>query len=206
MEEFLASNADAIRGVVGEVADRRFTEHFGGDAVSRSEVLDLDPDNPEATLVVDIARAGALPVATFDCLIVTQVLQYVAQPTVAVRELVGALRPGGTLLLAVPALTAHDPHEELTTDRWRFWPAGLVALIEQAAPEATAHVAGYGNLVATIALLHGLCAEELDEHELGYLDERFPVVVCARVDVRPVARAMAGPAVVAETDRDGGSW
>ncbi|CAN5413735.1 hypothetical protein BH23ACT9_BH23ACT9_29090 [soil metagenome] len=181
---FMAANADAIRGVVGEIAEDSYTTQFGGDRVQRIEIIDIDPDNPRATIIADLAQAGALPESAFDCLIVTQTLQYVADPLAALRTCATALRPGGALLLAAPALTAHDAIEPDDIDHWRFWPAGLRHLIDQAFPQAEVAVHVHGNLTSTIAFLHGLAAEELRPDELDAEDPRYPIVILARVGNR----------------------
>lgn len=184
MQGFLAEQRDAVRGVVGEVAGATYAETFGGSEVERIEVIDLAP-GPRTTRVADIGTTGSLPEGTYDCLIVTQVMQYVPDVAASIGNLIRALRPGGTLLLAVPALTPHDARESLDGDYWRFWPAGLAHLLATAAPRSPRSVVGYGNLLATTAFLHGVAAEELKPSELSRQDGRFPVVVCARVDAPP---------------------
>lgn len=183
MGGFLAAHAGGIRGVVGEVAEPQYAVRFGGADVQAIEVIDLDPRNPHATLVGDLAEPDALPPCAFDSLIVTQTLQYLASPETALRGFGRAMRPGATLLGAVPALTPHDLHEPSSTDYWRFWPAGVEALLARALPQSTVTVVSYGNLLAATAFLHGISAEELSHAELDHVDDRFPVVVCFRTDL-----------------------
>jgi SAM-dependent methyltransferase len=183
LRRFLLEEQEAIRGVTGEVSESRYVDEFGGDRVERVEVIDIDADNPKATIVTDLARAGSLPHETFDALVIVQTLQYTSPLDEALRTCLHALVPGGTLLLALPALTPHDPRIPEDRDYWRFLPAGVTALLHAAAPEARLHVQGYGNLVAALAFLHGVSAEELRPDELAHEDPRFPVLVCARVDV-----------------------
>lgn len=184
-DAFLAVHADAVRGVVGEIAGDIYARRFGGNAIERIDVIDNDPSNQAATLIADLGQADALPTAAFDCLIVTQTLQYLAEPATALRGCSRALRPGGALLVAVPALAAHDPIEPDAIDFWRFWPTGLQHLLATVFPHAVIKVHGFGNLVTAIAFLHGVSAEELRPRELAAQDPRFPVVVLARVDVGP---------------------
>jgi SAM-dependent methyltransferase len=183
LRRFLLEEQDAIRGVAGEVSESRYVDEFGGDRVSRVEVIDIDDENPKATIVADLARPDSLPRETFDCLVIIQTLQYTSPLNEALRSCLQALVPGGTLLLALPALTPHDPRIPEDRDYWRFLPAGVMALLRAAAPEARVRVQGYGNLVAALAFLHGVSAEELRPNELATEDPRFPVLVCARVDV-----------------------
>src|ERR1044072_1424135 len=61
IEKFLSAQAADIRGTTLEMADARYTRRFGGDRVSKSEVLHLVPGNPEATLVGDLATGSGIP-------------------------------------------------------------------------------------------------------------------------------------------------
>lgn len=78
-------------------------------------------------LVDVVARAEQLPLASarFDLVICTQVLEYIAQPSLVLSEIHRVLRPGGALLLSVPGACPIDAEEEC----WRFLPAGLRHLL-----------------------------------------------------------------------------
>lgn len=184
MAQFFTAHADAFRGAAGEVADSTFVDQVGRHRISDLSIIDNDPTNQRATMIADISAEGSLPSSRFDCLVIAQTLQYIANPEQAVEVCFGAVRPGGALLLAVPALTAHDRRELPEGDYWRFWPAGFLHLLRRAAPGAIHTVAGYGNLVTATAFLQGLSAEELSDEELAYQDSRYPIVICARVDKR----------------------
>lgn len=187
MHRFLEAEAAAIHGDAGEIAAPDYLQQYGGGRLRRVDVIDIDPGNPRATIVADLAEAGSLPSDSFDCLVVMQTLQYTARPELALAGCLRAIRPGGSLLLAVPALAPHDQREAETADHWRFWPAGVASMLRRTAPDMDHQVTGYGNLVAALAFLHGLCAEELEPAELLAHDPRFPIVVCARTD-RPRTR------------------
>ena len=67
------------------------------------------------TPLVDVlARAEQLPLgsARFDLVICTQVLEYVAQPSLVFGEIHRVLKPGGALLLSVPSACPIDAGEE----------------------------------------------------------------------------------------------
>ncbi len=182
MAKFFSTHGEVFRGVAGQIASSSYLKEFGGSRIEEISIIDNDPSNKHATIVADLGVAGSLPSAHFDLLVVTQTLQYVERPQEVIGFCMEALRPGGSLLLAVPALTAHDRREPPEWDYWRFWPAGLLHTIQQAVPEARHVVTDYGNLVAAIAFLHGLSAEELERNELDHHDPLYPVVICARLD------------------------
>jgi SAM-dependent methyltransferase len=96
------------------------------------------------TPLVDVlARAEQLPLgsARFDLVICTQVLEYVAQPSLVFGEIHRVLKPGGALLLSVPSASPIDAGEEC----WRFLPAGLRYLL---AGFSTVEVVPEGGSVA----------------------------------------------------------
>ena len=78
-------------------------------------------------LVNLVARGEQIPVRSgqFDLVICTQVLEYIPDPSAVVAELHRVLKPGGWLLLSVPASGLQDAGEEC----WRFLPAALVQLL-----------------------------------------------------------------------------
>jgi SAM-dependent methyltransferase len=78
-------------------------------------------------LVNLVARAEKLPLgsARFDLVICTQVLEYVAEPSLVFGEIHRVLRPGGVLMLSVPSACPMDSSKEC----WRFLPAGLRHLL-----------------------------------------------------------------------------
>ena len=94
IESFLREHGADIRGRVLEVADNNYTVQFGGDRVTKSDILHATPDNPGATFVGDLATADNLPSQAFDCVILTQVMQYIYDDRAAVRNLWRILKPG----------------------------------------------------------------------------------------------------------------
>ena len=134
------------------------------------------------------ARAGvrtALPSAAFDCILLTQTLQYLDDLDAALANLWGALRPGGVLLLTAPSLSRNDP---LGHDHWRFTPTGLERLLTTTLPDdAAITVRGYGNAIAGAAVFLGLAVEDLGRAHIEPVDPAYPVIVGARVTRADVA-------------------
>ncbi|HEX2045481.1 MAG TPA: methyltransferase domain-containing protein [Gaiellaceae bacterium] len=180
IEGFLARHSGDVRGRVLEVKDAAYTRRFGGDAVTASEVLDIDPANVEATLVADLCEPDSLPAGAFDCFLLTQTLQLLPDVERGLGNAWRGLSPGGVLLLTVPTVARVDRHLS-EIDFWRFTPRGLREALDRSCPGAEAVVEGFGNLVAAIAFLAGLAARELRAEELAHADPYFPVLAAARV-------------------------
>jgi SAM-dependent methyltransferase len=181
IERFLAEHAHDIRDCVLEVGNARYAHAFPNSAPARVEIIDNDTRNAEATILADLSEPCSLPTEHFDCFILTQTLQLVADPAAALQNAWQGIAPAGVLLLSVPGITRSDPRD-LMADRWRFTPAGLDTLLARTCSTGRREVVGYGNLTTAVAFLMGLAAEELAESELTDADPHFVVAVCARVE------------------------
>jgi SAM-dependent methyltransferase len=175
IERFLEAHSPDIRGRVLEVKDRRYSDRFGTDVISR-DVLDIDAGNPLATIVADLSAAASLPGSTFDCFILTQTLQYIYDVRSAVANARRILKPGGTLLATVPAI---NPFVE-SNDCWRFTPASCTALFGDVFGSDAISVDTYGNVLSSIAFLAGMAYEELSSDELEVHDLRFTQLISVR--------------------------
>lgn len=175
IEHFLAGARNAIRGRVLEVMNTDYTRRFGA-AVERSDVLDVDPANPLATIVSDLANADDIPSETFDCFILTQTLQYIYDIQSAVGNAHRILRPGGTLLCTVPTVS-RIARRELQSEYWRFTAAACSRLFGDVFTGGVVDVRARGNVLSAVAFLVGMAREELSSRELDQDDPFFPVIV-----------------------------
>ncbi len=182
IEGFLAEHAHLVAGRVLEVGDDAYTRRFGGERVTRRDVLNVDPAIPGTTLVADLADAGHLPSAAFDCLVVTQTLQLVYDLPAAARTLHRLLRPGGTLLLTVPGISPVSTDRWADTWYWALTPHAARRLFTEAFGEGEVEVRTHGNVLASVAFLEGVAAGELRRHELDAVDPQFPLLVTVRAD------------------------
>ncbi len=178
IERFLERHARDVRGRVLEVADRTYTDRIGL-GVAASDVLDLDPANPRATIVGDLVSGTGIPVAAFDCCVITQTLQYVADLPAAIATLHRALAPGGVVLATIPTLSRIG-RNEAWPDYWRLTPAGARLAFERVFGTGNVEVEAAGNVLLGIAFLAGVSAEELRPEELETVDPAFPILALVR--------------------------
>jgi SAM-dependent methyltransferase len=178
IEHFLEGARTAIRGRVLEVMNADYTCRFGA-AVERSDVLDIDPTNPSATIVADLANADDVASETFDCFILTQTLQYIYDLRSAVEHAHRILRPGGTLLCTVPTVS-RIARRELDSEYWRLTTAGCARLFGDVFAGGVVEVRARGNVLSAVAFLVGMAREELSSRELDRDDPFFPVIVTVR--------------------------
>ena len=191
IEQFLAAESASITGCVLEVLNREYTERFGV-AVERSDVLDIDDANTVATMVADLAAKDALPADSFDCFVLTQTLQYIYDLKSAVENVHRVLRPGGTVLCSVPTISRVG-RLTLDSEYWRLTAAACSRLFGDAFPGGDVRVRARGNVLAAVAFLMGMAAEELSPRELERDDPFFPLVVTVRATKAPVATGVRAP-------------
>ncbi|MGB3562066.1 MAG: methyltransferase domain-containing protein [Thermoanaerobaculia bacterium] len=181
IEKFLASRAEDIRGRVLEVGDNLYTRRFGDDRVDRSDVVMAPPGGPAATFLADFADAPELPSGEFDCVICTQTLQVVPDLPAAIATLHRILKPAGVLLATVPGISQlYEDRAGPWQDCWRFMVPGCRWLLEQSFSPTAVDVRSYGNVLAAVALLEGLAAEELTAEELDHNDPNYQLLLALR--------------------------
>ena len=187
IERFLQDNANDIVGRVLEVGDDAYCRRFGGERITRQDVLHVSSANPAATIVGDLSQPGALPAAAFDCLVLTQTLHLVFDLHAAVREMHSALKSGGVVLLTVPGITRIDRGEWGADWFWSLTAAAATRLFGSVFGADNVRVESHGNVFAATAFLQGLAVEEVDTAKLSVHDACFPVTVTVRAQKRAAA-------------------
>lgn len=182
IERFLQQNCQDIRGRVLEIGDAHYTRIFGAEKVTRSDVLNLTLQTPQVTIVADLCRADQIPSDIFDCIILTQSLQFIYDVRAAIKTCHRILKPGGVLLATFPGISqiCHPSLMEHWEDYWRFTKNSAQRLFAEVFPEAYLSVQALGNVLAAISFLHGLAAEELQQGELDYEDPDYEMLVTIR--------------------------
>jgi SAM-dependent methyltransferase len=145
--------------------------------VESLDILHIDASSPHATLIADLTRPNHLPRNRFDCIVCTHVLHVIFAVQHAVAELFRILKPGGTLLVAVPHISMYGPEYG---EIWRMTPIGLQALLSPAFGPNNVLVRSYGNSLTAAGEIRGVVSNEFLRSELDSHDLRFPVEVCAR--------------------------
>lgn len=177
LEQFLGECVTDIRGRCLEFLDDAYTTRLGGSAVTRLDIMHVDDSNPEATIVADLTGPNDVPADSFDCIVCTHVLNGVFELAPMVAGLHRILKPGGTLLVAVPHVSMNDP---AANDIWRFTPHGLSSLLAGSFGAEQVMVRGYGNSLTAAGEIRGLVTDEFSRKQLQYHDPRFAVEICAR--------------------------
>jgi SAM-dependent methyltransferase len=184
IENFLKDRSLDIQGRVLEIGDATYTRRFGGDRVSKSDVLHVVEGNPAATIIGDLTNSDLIPSASFDCLILTQTLHLIYNIQDAVQTIERILKPGGIALVTVPGIS------QIAIDEWKnYWCWSLTSiaahqLFTEVFPVENVTIEYYGNVLAATAFLQGLATQELTIAELDYRDPSYQMLITIRV-VKP---------------------
>jgi len=181
IEKFLAANAQDICGRVLEVGDNEYTRRFGGERVLNSDVLHVNPDAKQATIIADLTSADHIPSECFDCIILTQTLHLIYDVRAALATVRRILKPGGVLLATFPGISQIDHYDWGSSWYWSFTSLSAQRMFGEAFPGDLVTVGKYGNVLAATAFLQGLAAQELNNEELDYTDRDYEVTITTRV-------------------------
>lgn len=176
IERFLVIHAADIRGRVLEIADDKYSRRYG-QGITQQDVLNAVPAEG-ATIVGDLAADGLLPADAFDCVVLTQTLQYLYDARGAVRQLHRALKPGGVVLATVPAISPVD-HEDWQW-YWLFTRHSAQRLFEEVFGAGNVEVELNGNAFAATCFLQGVAQEDVGVQWLEPCDPTFPVNIAIR--------------------------
>jgi SAM-dependent methyltransferase len=180
VERFLGSHAGDIRGRVLEIGAPDYTRKLGTN-VQRSDVLHAKPGNPEATIVGDLTDAPQISSDSFDCAILTQVLQYVYDVRAALATLHRVLAPGGVLLATAPGITKISAvDDELWGEWWHYTARSLRRLAAEAFGAENVEVESFGNVLTAAGFLYGLVPTDLRPEELEAEDPLYEVILGLR--------------------------
>lgn len=183
IEGFLSKHERDIHGRVLEIGDRGYTLRFGGDRVTRSDVLHAVEGNPTATLVGDLSGPLAIPNGSFDAVILTQTLGHIYDVRSAVRTVFRILKPRGVVLASLSSIRQISRYDmDRWGDYWRFTSLSARRLFEEAFPAEAVTVQAHGNVLAAVGYLHGINAGEFHSSELIHHDPGYEVLITVRAE------------------------
>jgi len=171
IEHFLGRHAAACRGRFLEFGDPYFRRCFDPARIERYDIVDVAP-GPAVTIVADLQDCPNIPADTYDVIVCTQVLEHIANPFLAAAELHRILKPGGILLLTVPAAY---PYHAVPRDYWRFTRDSLQLLFGERFGDL--EIVGYGNKLTVVAAYWFWMRDHLPRRALMQPDPDSPALL-----------------------------
>lgn len=181
IENFLSANKKDIRGHVLEIGEPEYTRKFGNKQVTHSDVLHAVPDNPEATLIGNLATGEGVPSQAFDCIILTQTLHVIEDVKAAIANSYRALKTDGVLFVSLPGISQISRYDmDRWGDYWRFTDLSAKKLFGEIFGQQNVSIETFGNVLVACAFLHGLASCELKQKELNYNDPDYQLMITVR--------------------------
>ena len=182
IERFIRTHAGDIYGRVLEIKEPEYSRQFAAPG-STVDVLDLDPSNPQADIIDDVQTCAKIADSTYDCVILTQVIQLVPDVPSAIANVFRVLRPGGVLLITACGISQGVASQE-GEFHWSFYRAGLRRLLLPCFDPRRLLVHAHGNAGLAASFLMGLTTSDIPLELLTAQDDEYPIVVTARA-VKP---------------------
>jgi len=181
INRFVMGCSGDIKGRVLEIGDNTYTRRYGDGRVTQSDILHVAPGNPKATIVADLTCADSIASDAFDCIILTQTLQFIYDVRPALSHLFRILKPGGVLLVTLSGISQISRYDmDRWGEYWRFTTLSARRLFTEFFPSPHVTIETYGNILVAIALLEGLASTELKKTELDYCDPDYEVMITVR--------------------------
>jgi hypothetical protein len=181
IENFLLAESHSIKGNVLEIADNAYTLKYGGSKVTKSDVLHVNVGAPGATYFADLSKADNLPSDHFECIILTQTLQFIYDYTAALKHCYRMLKKGGVLLVTVPGISPIEGGEWRSKWLWAFNETSMNRIFSEFFPVNSFMVKGYGNVYAAVSFLHGVGITETIKSKLDIRDTAYDVIITVRL-------------------------
>lgn len=181
IEQFLKENEECICGICMEVADDHYTKKYGGDRVCKSIVTHVKGWG-DHSIKANFETGEGIEEDMADCIICTQVMQYIFDLKAAFLNIYRSLKPNGVALITLPGIKSLSLFDnDNWGERWSFTEKSAVELCERTVTNGKFEVNSYGNVKVSIAYLYGLCVEDICIEDFSYSDPQFPFLITLKI-------------------------
>ncbi len=181
IDQFLLQNADSIKGRVVEIAENTYTQKFGKN-VEKSEILHVDSQFKEATIIADLSNLSSIPENIADAFICTQTLNFIYDVKEAILGIHKILKPNGKALITVAGLSQISRFDmDRWGDYWRFTDKSLHKLLSEAFGTENVTVQTFGNAYSATLFLQGVAIEEANMTKIKSQNADYQMILGAIV-------------------------
>lgn len=180
IDSFIKENKEHIKGVCLEVLDDKYSSTYGEGRISKLDVLDIEKSK-NATVIGDLRHLENVSSNSYDCLIMTQVFQFIDDVESAISECHRILKPGGVLLATLPSISRIDCVSGTEGDYWRFTTASTKYLFNKYFNgNKTLEIESKGNARVGIYFYAGLSQEDVSKKVFEKNDTDFPLIITVK--------------------------
>jgi len=182
IRDFIQTHSADLKGHVLEIKEPDYAAEFARPG-ARVDILDINANNPRATIIDDLQTCATIADATYDCIVLTQVLQLIPNDAAAIAAVARILKPGGVLLLTAAGITQTARTSDGQFHRAYFEP-GLRRLLAPHFDAAEVTVEPHGNVGLAASFLMGLTVGDVPKELFAGHDDEYPIVFTVRA-VKP---------------------
>ncbi len=181
IDDYLSENQQAIKGDILEIGDDHYTKRFmkTGD---KSFVMKFAPTVQDSDYCFsgNLINGDGFNDRKFDCIIMTQVLNFVENIEKTPEIVINALKPGGCALITVSGITPICRADmEDYGQYWCFTDRSIKNMFERSDVECS--VITYGNLKSSCLFLAGMGCDDISREELDYRDVDYQLVIAVKI-------------------------
>jgi hypothetical protein len=183
LQQFFKDNRSFIKGDSLEFGEDTYTKLYGlGVTQSGIFTSDLDEKQKEGMIAGDISKSETLPSDKYDCIICTNVLNFIYDIHASVEGLYLMLKPGGICLVSIAGYSSHVSRYDMNRwgDYWRLSDKAAVRMFEEAG-FIIDEVKTFGNAYAAVAQMYGYCAEDVDVSRLTTIHPDHQMLITMRI-------------------------
>lgn len=177
IERFLEKNKKLIQGDCIEIAENTYTLRYGEDRVTNSYVLHVNGWGGNA-IEGNLETGEGILENQYDCAIITQTLMFIFDIEKTAENIYKMLKEGGNALITVAGISQISRYDaDLWGSYYGFHEDAMRALFEPIFGRENIKIESYGNVKTAVALLSGLCREDLQDEDFSYDDKDYPLIV-----------------------------
>jgi hypothetical protein len=182
INNFIKKNKRYIKGNVLEIGDDRYSSKYNCKKIIAGIVKKKRGGAGCNIFYLNLEKKLPNSIGTFDCIICTQVLNYVFDYQAVIENLFKLLNKNGVLLLTCSSTTRISEYDDRRYgDYWRFTRRSIYKIFNKYSKKNNLQIQSYGNVSVVSKFLYGLSLEELTNLELSYNDKNFPLIITARL-------------------------
>ncbi len=178
IEQFIRTHRGDMYGRILEIKEPEYSSRYARPG-AQVDILDINSANKLANIIDDMQSCAQISDNTYDCVILTQVLQLVPDFGKAIATAARILKPGGVLLLTVCGITQGISSTE-GNFCWSFFQPGVKHVLSQHFDIKKLLLHSHGNVGLAASFLMGLTVSDVPPDLLSTEDPEYPIVVTAR--------------------------
>ena len=176
IDDFLKKNMAHITGNVLEIGDNTYTVKFGKKYKSNILIYDDQITNENGIFHGDLQSGKGIKNNNYDCIILTQVLNFVDNITNTPEILVKGLKNNGVILMTISGITPICRYDmEQYGQYWSFTEKSIFNMFKNL--NVDVEIYSYGNFKTACAFLAGISYKEIDTADMEYNDPDFPLTL-----------------------------